>query len=65
MPGAGSSGVEGTQSVGETCKCIASCLFNLCKLIDKFQNLLFYCFDKYWNEYDYLAYIDMYQLVMI
>jgi hypothetical protein len=27
-------------------KCIAPCLFNLCKLIDKFQNLLFYCFDN-------------------
>jgi len=65
MSGAGSSGVEGTQSVGETGRCIAPCLFNLCKLIDKFQNLLFYCFDKYWNEYEYLAYIDVYQLVMI
>jgi hypothetical protein len=26
-------------------RCITPCLFNLCKLIDKFQNLLFYCFD--------------------
>jgi hypothetical protein len=65
MLGAGSSGVEKTQSVEETGRCTAPCLFNLCKLIDKFQNLLFYCFDKYLNEYEYLAYIDVYQLVMI
>jgi hypothetical protein len=26
-------------------RCITLYLFNLCKLIDKFQNLLFYCFD--------------------
>jgi hypothetical protein len=43
-------------------RCIASCLFKLSKLIDKFQNLLFYCFDKYLNEYEYLTYINMYQL---
>jgi len=65
MPGAGSSVVEGTRSVGETNRCIAPCLFNLCKLIDTFQNLLFYCFDKYWKEYEYLAYINVYQIVMI
>ena len=29
----------------EGSKCIAPCLFNFCKLIDEFQNLLFYCFD--------------------
>ena len=29
----------------EGSRCIAPYLFNLCKLIDKFQNLLFYCFD--------------------
>jgi hypothetical protein len=44
MFGARSSVVEGTQSVGEMDRYIAPCLFNLCKLIDKFQNLLFYCF---------------------
>jgi hypothetical protein len=65
MPGVGLLGVEGTQSIGETGRYIAPCLFNLCKLIDKFQNLLFYCFDKYWNDYEYLAHIDVYQLVMI
>jgi len=27
-------------------RCIAPCLFKLCKFIDKFQNLLFYCFDN-------------------
>ena len=65
MLGAGLLGVEGTQSVGEIGRCIAPCLLNLCKLIDKFQNLLFYSFNKYWNEYEYLAYIDVFQLVMI
>jgi hypothetical protein len=65
MPGAGLLGVEGAQSVEETGKCTVPCLFNLCKLIDNFQKLLFHCFDKYWNEYEYLAYIDVYQLVMI
>ena len=65
MPRAGLAGVEGTQTIGETGKYIKPCLFNLCKLINKFQNLLFYCFDKYWNEYEYLIYIDVYQLVMI
>jgi len=65
MSGAGSSVVKGTRSIGETDRCIAPCLFNLCKLIDKFHNLLFYCFDKYWNEYEYLTHIDVYQLVMI
>jgi hypothetical protein len=65
MPGVGSSGVNGTRSVGEIGRCITPCLFILCKLIDKFQNLLFYCFDKYLNEYEYLVYIDVYQLVII
>ena len=46
-------------------RCIVPYLFNLCKLIDKFQNLLFYCFDKYWNEYEYLAYIGIDQLIRI
>jgi hypothetical protein len=27
-------------------RCIAPYLFNLCKLIDKFYNLLFYCLDN-------------------
>jgi hypothetical protein len=58
MHGVESTVVKGTRWVGETGRCIVPCLFNLCKLIDKFQNLLFYCFDKYWNEYEYLAYID-------
>ena len=62
---AGLSEVEGTQSVRETGRCISPYLFNLCKLIDKFQNLLFYLFNKYWNEYEYLVYIDVYQLLMI
>jgi hypothetical protein len=71
IPG-GTRGAVGTgQLHGVTARaytpdrCIAPYLFNLCKLINKFQNLLFYCFDKYWNEYEYIAYIDMYQLVMI
>ena len=29
----------------EGSRCITPCLFNLCKLIDKFQNLLFYYFN--------------------
>jgi hypothetical protein len=65
MSGAGSSLVERTWSVKETSRCITPYLLNLCKLIDKFQNLIFYCFDKYWNEYEYLVYFDVYQLVMI
>jgi hypothetical protein len=42
MPRVGLSVVKGTWSVEETGRCIAPCLFNLCKIIDKFQNLLFY-----------------------
>ena len=65
MPRVRSLVVEGTRSVRETSRCIAPCLFNMCKLIHKVPNLLFYCFDKYCNEYEYLVYIDVYQLLMI
>jgi hypothetical protein len=68
MYGAGPSVVKETRSVGEIGRCIAPCLFNLCKLIDKFQNLLFYCFIASINigmNMSTFAYIDVYQLVMI
>jgi hypothetical protein len=43
----------GSFAVGKTCldggagRCLRPCLFNPCKLIDKFQNLLLYFYAKY------------------
>jgi hypothetical protein len=43
----GTGQLHGVEAYAHTLGgCITPCLFNLCKLIVKFYNLLFYCFDN-------------------
>jgi hypothetical protein len=54
--------VGGTHLDRRVGRCFAPYLFNPCKLIDKFNNFLLYCYAKYWYGYKYLVYISMNQI---